>query len=138
MSSAQLEPAKWNLRASGNTSDPGVIERLRQDLAPLEGVARLGVSLLHLVPQSNGWLLNITGASADPQAHAIARNAVSGVLVKSDYQTGSSEFASPYGAAVNFHHVAPVATSDTAGGSPTGGDDAGGEHLAGPQGHAWS
>jgi hypothetical protein len=138
MSSAQLEPAKWNIRASGNAFDTSVIDRLRQDLAPLQQVERLGVSLLSVIPAARGWLLEVTGASADPGAHAVARGAVAGVLVKDSYQTGSSEFSSPYGSVANFHHTAPVATSDSTGGSSTGGDGAGETAQTGNGGPAWA
>jgi hypothetical protein len=113
-------PAGWNFAASGNTSDSNVIDRIRNGLESLKGIADHGWSGLTVSQAPNGWVANGSGATDDPNTHSAVLSGIASVLRDPDAGTGSSEFASPFTPDTNFHIPAPGAGGPDAGAGADG------------------
>lgn len=103
MSSAAIAPARWNFTASGNSADRDTTHQLRDQLESLLQDSRFGESAVTFSANESGWQAAANGVSPDPADHTALLNGLRDLLSTTVYETGSSEWVSPFGSHPNFH-----------------------------------
>lgn len=97
-------PTGWNFRASGEAESEDLVNELRSELE--HALEEESHGRAHIVVERDGhrWTATGDGEHEDPGAHVAAARALTGVITKAGYHTGSSEFTSPHHSRSNPHH----------------------------------
>lgn len=111
---------RFNFRISGGKVESETLARM------IDGLERLGElpglhNFAHAVDSTEaGWQITGSGESADPAIHKAALTTLGDLASAPDANTGSSEFASPFGSDANFH-ASPAAAGAAPASEPAAG-----------------